>query len=159
MRIEGESSVEKDVWIRRSQPQDAEALQKLMHDYITLFYEQEEPDSKQTAAVITRLLDDEAFGVQFVAESEEGIVGFATLYVSFSTLKMKPQAIMNDLYVTAEMRGGKIGEKLFTACVDFVRDGDYASLVWETAADNEPAQAFYAKMGATLSEWLHYEIS
>ncbi|MFC4737293.1 GNAT family N-acetyltransferase [Bacillus daqingensis] len=151
--------MEKDVRIRRSQPQDAEALQKLMHEYITLFYEQTEPDPKQTAEVIKRLMEDEAFGVQFVAETDDGLAGFATLYVSFSTLKMKPQAIMNDLYVTADMRGGKVGEKLFTACVDFVRDGDYASLVWETAADNEPAQAFYAKMGGALSEWLHYEIS
>ncbi|MDF2904077.1 MAG: GCN5-related N-acetyltransferase, partial [Bacillus sp. (in: firmicutes)] len=77
----------------------------------------------------------------------------------FSTLKVKKQAILNDLYVVPNARGKKVGEKLFQNSLDYIRENDFSSMTWETAKDNVVAQSLYNKMGGELSEWLFYEIS
>jgi ribosomal protein S18 acetylase RimI-like enzyme len=61
--------------------------------------------------------------------------------------------------VIPNARGKKIGQKLFQACLEYIRENDFAFMTWETAKDNKIAQSLYNKMGGKLSEWLYYEIS
>jgi ribosomal protein S18 acetylase RimI-like enzyme len=98
-------------------------------------------------------------GIQFVAEQDGKLLGFTTLYFSFSTLQVKRMAILNDLFVIPEARGQKLGEKLFQTCLSYIRENDFAYMTWKTAKDNLVAQSLYNKMGGQLSEWLVYEIS
>jgi len=62
-----------------------------------------------------------ASGIQFVAEQNGNLLGFATLYFSFSILQVKKMAILNDLFVIPEARGQKLGEKLFQTCLSNIR--------------------------------------
>jgi GNAT superfamily N-acetyltransferase len=96
--------------------------------------------------------------VQFVAESAGDIVGFTTLYFTYSTTRAAKIAIMNDLYVVEEMRGEGVAEMLFKECTMYTKQNHYAAMIWETARDNKRAQRFYQKMGAEQGDWITYNI-
>ncbi|RDU37995.1 GNAT family N-acetyltransferase [Neobacillus piezotolerans] len=145
--------------IRPAAYQDVNRLYKLMRQYIVDFYKQPEPEEDKLKGLITHLMEAPSSGLQFVAEENGELIGFATLYFTFSTLKVKRQAILNDLFVVPESRGKKVGEKLFQASLGYIRENGFASMTWETAKDNLAAQSLYEKMGGKLSEWLVYEIN
>ncbi|MFD2680316.1 GNAT family N-acetyltransferase [Bacillus seohaeanensis] len=145
--------------IRPASNQDVPELYNLMRQYIVDFYEQPEPNENDLKGLINHLLDNPSSGLQFVAEENGELVGFATLYFTFSTLSVKRQAILNDLFVAPNVRGKKVGEKLFQTSLDYIRENDFSSMTWETAKDNVVAQSLYNKMGGKLAQWLFYEIS
>ncbi|MEH7112898.1 GNAT family N-acetyltransferase [Neobacillus niacini] len=147
-----------NIEIRKSQEADISKLKVLMEQYIVDFYNQPEPEENKLKGLINYLLENPSSGLQFVAEEDGEIIGFATLYFTFSTLKVKRQAILNDLFVVPNARGKKVGEKLFQTSLDYIRKNDFISMTWETAKDNFVAQSLYKKMGGELSEWLFYEI-
>jgi GNAT superfamily N-acetyltransferase len=148
-----------DIIIRRVQTEDALQLANLMNTYIVDFYKKQKPSEDSLHDLIRNLLDQPTSGIQFVAERNGKLLAFATIYFSFSTLQLKKVAILNDMFVSEEARGQKLGEKLFETCLIFIRENDFAYMTWETAKDNLIAQSLYNKMGGTLSEWLVYEIS
>ncbi|WP_088006431.1 GNAT family N-acetyltransferase [Indiicoccus explosivorum] len=144
--------------VRRAAASDEDDLYILMKQYITDFYKKEEPAEKDLKGHIRHLLSQPNEGLQFVAEENGRPLGFATLYFSYSTLQLKRQAIMNDLFVAEDARGKRIGEQLFRACLAYVREHDLAYMLWETGRDNTKAQAFYKKMGAEPAEQVFYEM-
>jgi len=149
----------KDAVIRAVHEQDIPQLLDLMVQYIVDFYNRPMPNEQSLENLIRQLLANPASGMQFCAERDGKLIGFATLYFTFSTLQVKRAAILNDLFVLSEARGAKLGEKLFQACLAFVRENDFAYMTWETAKDNLIAQSLYNKMGGHLSEWVSYEMS
>jgi ribosomal protein S18 acetylase RimI-like enzyme len=148
-----------NVTIREVTKDDAASLYVLMRQYIVDFYQRPEPNEEDLKGLIKHLIDHPSAGLQFVAEKEDGeLIGFATLYFTFSTLQVKKAAILNDLFITESGRGQKVGEKLFTHCLSYIREKQYAYMTWETAKDNYTAQSLYNKMGGKTSDWLVYEI-
>jgi ribosomal protein S18 acetylase RimI-like enzyme len=144
--------------IRIANETDIPQLYDLMVQYIVGFYQKPQPNEEKLKDLIRHLISHTETGLQFVAEKEGELVGFATLYFTFSTLQVKKAAILNDLYVAAEARGYKVGEQLFETCLSYIRENEFAYMTWETARDNLVAQGLYNKMGGKQSEWLVYEI-
>ncbi|MCM3545212.1 GNAT family N-acetyltransferase [Priestia megaterium] len=149
------------ITIRQANPADMEALISLMNEYIVDFYKRPQPAKKQLRNLINHLFQHPDAGVQFIANQNDEAVGFSTLYFTFSTTRVKPVAILNDLYVTEKARGQKIGEKLFSTSHQYTKEHQYAAMSWETAYDNTRAQTLYRKMGGNVTndEWIHYDIS
>ncbi|GIN85919.1 N-acetyltransferase [Heyndrickxia sporothermodurans] len=149
------------IHIRKANIADVDQLMNLMYQYIVDFYKRPRPDEKDVRELIYHLLKHPEAGVQFVAESEGRLIGFSTLYFTFRTTRVKKTAILNDLFVSPDARGIKVGEQLFKKSLDFTKDQGYAGMSWETAHDNYIGQSLYEKMGGkqTNSEWLHYEIN
>jgi GNAT superfamily N-acetyltransferase len=145
--------------VRKAEEKDIPSLCVLMKKYIVDFYKREIPEEGDLKAHIQFLLNSPASGLQFVAEVDQKIVGFATLYFTFSTLRLKRAAILNDLFVLPEVRGLKLGERLFKECIHYVRENGLADMTWETTEDNKVAQRLYDKLGGKRSEWIHYEMS
>jgi GNAT superfamily N-acetyltransferase len=146
------------IQVRQADSKDITELYGLMREYIVDFYNQPEPSEGELKGLIHHLLENPSSGVQFVAEENGRLIGFATLYFTFSTLKVKRQAILNDLFVHRDVRGKKVGETLFKTCLDYIRKHGFAGMTWETAKDNVAAQALYKKMGGEISKWVVYEI-
>jgi GNAT superfamily N-acetyltransferase len=144
--------------IRNADERDISQIYELMLDYIVDFYKKPKPNETELKNLIKHLLEHPEAGLQFLAEKDGKLVGFATLYFTFSTLQVKRAAILNDLFVTTEARGHKAGERLFETCLAYIREHDFAYMTWETARDNLVAQGLYNKMGGQVSEWLVYEI-
>ena len=147
-----------ELTIRPAEERDIPRLYHLMTQYIVDFYKKPEPNEAELKNLILHLQDHPDSGLQFVAEIEGEIVGFATLYYTFSTLQVKRAAILNDLFVSADARGQKVGEQLFTKCLEHIRKNNFAYMTWETSKDNYAAQSLYDKMGGSQSDWLVYEI-
>jgi GNAT superfamily N-acetyltransferase len=144
-----------EIIVRTTQDSDRKVLTGLMYEYIVDFYKRPKPPLNKLKGLIQMLLEGKE-GVQFVAEKDGRIVGFATLYFTYSSTRVSKIVIMNDLYVVEEMRGTSVAEKLFQACLAYKNENHYAAMVWETAQDNKRAQRFYEKMGGELGDWFTY---
>ncbi|MCP2043138.1 GNAT family N-acetyltransferase [Pontibacter sp. HSC-36F09] len=91
----------------------------------------------------------------FVAETKEGIVGIALYYMAYSTWKGK-MLFLEDLIVTERLRRGGIGKMLFNAVAREAKEIGAKRMKWQVLDWNEPAIAFYKKMGANLDgEWIN----
>lgn len=143
--------------IRRAEAGDRGQLASLMLEYIVDFYACPAPDQNDLARLQDRL-EEGRIGCQFVAERDGRLIGFATLYASYSTLRARPVAILNDLYVALEERGSGAGQALFKACREYARSQGYASMSWETDRSNTKAQRFYDRMGGEAGTWLTYSV-
>lgn len=90
--------------------------------------------------------------------SVDEVVGFALYYIRYST--WKGQAMyLEDLIVTKQMRGKKIGKLLFDRLIEEAKEKKLSRIVWQVLDWNEPAINFYKKYNAALDGgWLNCSI-
>ncbi|SDD98095.1 GNAT family N-acetyltransferase [Niabella drilacis] len=95
----------------------------------------------------------------FVAETENGIVAFALYYIRFST--WKGQAMyLEDILVTENMRGHKIGARLFDRLFEEAKEKGFKRICWQVLDWNAPAINFYKKYNASFDgEWINCAVS
>ena len=110
------------------------------------------------------IADPEREGVQFIARDRDSgaALGFATVFWTWSTTRAARIGVMNDLFVAPAARGaggGRVGEALIAACAERCRAHGAVVLTWQTALDNERAQALYDRIGARRSQWLDYDLA
>lgn len=79
-----------------------------------------------------------------VAETEAGIVGFASFSASE---EISATAEIGTLYAVPEVWGAGIGKQLMAAALMTLRQADYAKAVLWVLEDNERARRFYEAAG------------
>ena len=140
---------------------DLVELLPLMRAYCD-FYEVAPSDDALLEMSRALIADPGREGVQLIARARSGdAIGFATIFWTWSTTRAARVGVMNDLFVSPAARGaagGRVGEALIGACVDCCRAHGAVSLQWQTALDNERAQALYDRIGARRSQWLDYDL-
>ena len=95
----------------------------------------------------------------FVLENSPDLVGLALFYTAYSTWKGR-MLYLEDLVVTEAARRGGYGRLLFDAVVAEARRTGAQRLKWQVLDWNEPAIAFYKKLGAELdAEWINGNLS
>lgn len=115
---------------------------------------------KESNAVLITVedLEKDGFGEHplfklFVAEVDNEIVGMALFYPRYSTWK-GPTIHLEDLIVTEEKRGLKIGSSLYKKVIEYGYNIGVKRIEWAVLDWNEPAIAFYESTGATvLRDW------
>jgi GNAT superfamily N-acetyltransferase len=142
--------------IERVQPADVEDLLTLMRAYCD-FYEVTPAEEDLRSLATALLRDPDCEGVQLLArDTDRRAVGFATVYWSWSTTSACRIGIMNDLFVAEAARGQGLAELLIEACrAECARRGA-RRMTWQTALDNQRAQAVYDRVGGTREQWLDY---
>lgn len=89
----------------------------------------------------------------FVAEMAEEIVGIAIFYPRYSTWK-GPTIHLEDLIVTENKRGFKIGSALYKKVIEYGYNKGVERIEWNVLDWNEPAIKFYESTGAkVLRDW------
>jgi GNAT superfamily N-acetyltransferase len=89
-----------------------------------------------------------------VAEYEGKGVGFALFFYNYSTFLTKPGIYLEDIFVLPEYRRYGIGTAILTKVAQIAVSRNCGRLEWSVLDWNEPAQAFYRRMGASiLDEW------
>jgi len=165
-----------DVAIAVVREDDLSDLLPLMRGYCD-FYEVSPSDDALLALSRALIADPERDGTQLIARAAPASnvrltptdaanrtqlgepLGFATIYWSWSTTNGPGRlAIMNDLFVAPEARGGGVAEALIEACRERAREHGAIALQWETALDNERAQKVYDRVGGERSQWLTYSL-
>lgn len=98
-------------------------------------------------------------GCQFIFRDAGEVVGFATVYFTFTSTIAAKVAVLNDLYTLPRLRGKGVGRKLTEHCREFAALNGAARLQWVTAPDNEQAQKLYDSMNTKKSTWHFYTYS
>ncbi|MDO7884774.1 GNAT family N-acetyltransferase [Hymenobacter cheonanensis] len=144
--------------LRRGQEADLPRVLALIQELAV--YERE-PDA------VTNTLDmmrHDGFGPApifgfFVLESAGDLIGLALFYTAYSTWKGR-MLYLEDLVVTEAARRGGYGRLLFDAVVAEARRTGAQRMKWQVLDWNEPAIAFYKKLGANIEgEWLNGNLS
>ena len=137
---------------------DLGELLELLRGYCD-FYEVAPSDEQLLELSRALIADPDREGMQLIARDATGTaVGFATLYWSWQTLSAARLGVMNDLFVAPDARGRGVAEGLIAACRDACAAHGATTLAWQTALDNDRAQAVYDRVGGRRSQWLDYSL-
>lgn len=81
-------------------------------------------------------------------------VGFAVYFPNFSTFAGRPGIYLEDLFVLPAFRGKGIGKALLGYLAGIAKERNCARLEWAVLDWNQPAIAFYRRLGAVpMHEW------
>ena len=89
-----------------------------------------------------------------IAEQDGEPVGFALFFHNFSTFLCQKGLYLEDLFVRPAARGTGLGKLLLQRLAQIALERDCGRFEWSVLDWNVDAQAFYARMGATmLDDW------
>jgi GNAT superfamily N-acetyltransferase len=146
-----------DILIRKAVRKDCVRMMELIQELAT--YEKA-PDE---VTVTLDHFEESGFGANpvwwaFVAEANGVVVGMALYYVRYSTWKGQ-RMYLEDILVTEDMRGQKIGSLLFDALIVEAKEKGFNGMNWQVLDWNEPAINFYKKYNANFDpEWVNCSI-
>lgn len=120
------------------------------------FYKISDISDSRNREFFSQFGEDNSSGCQFLFRDSGSVVGFATVYFTFTSSITAKVAVLNDLYTSPDLRGKGIGRQLIEHCRQFAADNGAARLQWVTAPDNEPAQKLYDSMQTGKSSWQFY---
>jgi GNAT superfamily N-acetyltransferase len=124
-------------------------------------YERLESKVVATEADLQRWL----FGTERVAEAViardgEEALGFALFFPVFSTFLGRPGIYLEDLFIRESARGRGVGRALLTHLARLAVSRGWGRVDWSVLDWNEPAIAFYRRIGAEpQSEWRIWRLS
>ncbi|GGK39773.1 MULTISPECIES: GNAT family N-acetyltransferase [Flavobacteriaceae] len=141
-----------DFTIRDAKIEDVPSILNLIKE---LAHFEKEADAVE---VTVNDLEKDGFGETplfkiFVAEIAKEIVGIALFYPRYSTWK-GPTIHLEDLIVTEQKRGLKIGSALYKKVIEYGFKKGVKRIEWNVLDWNEPAIDFYESTGAkVLRDW------
>lgn len=101
-----------------------------------------------------RLLSNEAFIIS--ASEEDRWYGFALIYPLFSSVRMRPIYLLNDLFVVPEARNKSVGKALLRYCQQMARDNNQAGIQLETDKTNQVGNYLYPSTGFELIQHANF---
>jgi len=141
--------------IRQITLKDREQWEKLYRDYANF------SDVKVNNKVIQTVwnwLHDKTHKLEcLVYEIDREIVAFAIYTNMPRTLSGKNIGFLDDLFVDANFRGKRIGEKLLKKLKEIAGDNKWDFVRWISKQDNLPANTLYNRV-AEKTTWDLYEI-
>lgn len=121
------------------------------------FYGEKYDLEASASFLASRLARDESI-VLIARNDEDEPVGFGQIYPSFSSTRLTPLWILNDLFVTEEARGTGAVDALLDTAAALATDAGATSIELATAHTNLRAQAVYDRSGYQVDEvFKHYE--
>ncbi len=145
--------------IDRAHPADADlivALVRELAEYERLLHEvQIRPEDLHRD-----LFGARPFAEAVIARVDGEPVGFALWFHNYSTFAGRPGLYLEDLFVRPAFRGHGYGEALLRYLAGVAVARGCARFEWSVLDWNEPAIAFYRKLGATpMADWTVQRIS
>lgn len=107
-----------------------------------------------SAAFLAERLEREESIVLIALDGDEA-VGFTQIYRSFSSTRLAPIWILNDLFVTESARGSGAADALLDAAATLAKRAGAVELELATAHTNLRAQAVYDRHGYQVDD--HYK--
>lgn len=138
----------------RAAPAHLPALEELFHGYRG-FYGHPRDEARVMRFLGDRLARGDSVVLVALGEGDEAL-GFAQLYPSFSSLRLRPAWILNDLFTAPEHRRRGVARALLQAVRTVAEESGAALVELATAESNDSARALYEAAGYRLDEFLHY---
>jgi GNAT superfamily N-acetyltransferase len=138
--------------IRPATEEDAQLLFDLILELAT--YEKLSESVRGDAEVLRRSLFEQRAAEALLLEVDEEAAGYAIFFTTFSTFECRSGIWLEDVYVRPEHRRGGTGLAVMEHLARLALDRGHVRLEWCALEWNEPALAFYSKLGARrLDDW------
>jgi ribosomal protein S18 acetylase RimI-like enzyme len=146
------------VKVIRAQLSDVSQAAPLFAAYREFYGEPYDLDAS-ASFLASRLARDES--IVLIAKDDDDVpVGITQIYPAFSSTRLAPIWILNDLFVSEDARGTGAVDALLDTAATLAVDAGAIAIELSTAHTNLRAQAVYARSGyAEDTTYKHYEKS
>jgi GNAT superfamily N-acetyltransferase len=141
--------------IRALEEKDKSQWLKLWAGYLEFYKSTISPE--QTELTWKRLINNELKMFGFVAESEEGVIGFTHCLFRPSTWTETDYCYLEDLFVDPNIRGKGVGRALMEKVVEFAKQKESKRVYWTTQEFNKTARVLYDSI-TPVSEFVQYRL-
>jgi GNAT superfamily N-acetyltransferase len=141
--------------IRAIEEKDKDQWLKLWAGYLEFY--KSTISSEQTELTWKRLINNEQKMFGFVAESEEGVIGFTHCLFRPSTWTETDYCYLEDLFVDPSIRGKGIGRALMNKVVELAKEKNSKRVYWTTQEFNKTARVLYDSI-IPVSEFVQYRL-
>jgi GNAT superfamily N-acetyltransferase len=112
---------------------------------------------EQTELTWKRLINNELKMFGFVAENEDGVIGFTHCLFRPSTWTETDYCYLEDLFVDPLIRGKGVGRALIDKVVELAREKKSKRVYWTTQEFNKTARVLYDSI-TPVSEYVQYRL-
>ena len=141
--------------IRAIEEKDKDQWLKLWAGYLE--YYKSAISSEQTELTWKRLVKNELKMFGFVAENEDGVIGFAHCLFRPSTWTETDYCYLEDLFVDLNIRGKGIGRALMERVIELAKEKKSKRVYWTTQEFNKTARVLYDSI-TPVSEFVQYRL-
>jgi GNAT superfamily N-acetyltransferase len=141
--------------IRAIEEKDKDQWLKLWAGYLEFY--KSTISSEQTELTWKRLINNELKMFGFVAESEDGVIGFTHCLFRPSTWTETDYCYLEDLFVDPNIRGKGIGRALINKVVELAKEKNSKRVYWTTQEFNKTARVLYDSI-IPVSEFVQYRL-
>ena len=141
--------------IRAIEEKDKNQWLKLWAGYLEFYKSTISPE--QTDLTWKRLINNELKMFGFVAESEEGVIGFTHCLFRPSTWTETDYCYLEDLFVDPNIRGKGVGRALMNKVFELAKEKKSKRVYWTTQEFNETARILYDSI-TPVSEFVQYRL-
>ena len=127
-----------------------------LFDAYRLFYGKPTDNAGARAFLQERLHNGDSLILLALDEATPRALGFTQLYPVFSSVRMQPLWILNDLFVNPDARGQGVGRRLMEAARLRAQEAGVVALALATEKNNTPAKALYEALGYELDTAFDY---
>jgi GNAT superfamily N-acetyltransferase len=141
--------------IRAIEEKDKSQWLKLWAGYLEFYKSTILPE--QTELTWKRLINNELKMFGFVAEDENGVIGFTHCLFRPSTWTETDYCYLEDLFVDPNIRGKGVGRALMEKVVDLAKEKKSKRVYWTTQEFNKTARILYDSI-TPVSEYIQYRL-
>jgi GNAT superfamily N-acetyltransferase len=144
-----------DLIIRELKETDKQRWLELWAGYLDFY--KSTLSNEQTEFTFKRLInhDEKMFG--FVAENENGVIGFTHCLFRPSTWTETDYCYLEDLFVDPNIRGKGIGRALMNRVIELAKEKNSKRVYWTTQEFNKTARVLYDSI-TSVSEFVQYRL-
>ena len=143
------------VTIRAIEEKDKGQWLKLWAGYLEFY--KSTISTEQTELTWKRLINNELKMFGFVAENEDGVIGFTHCLFRPSTWTETDYCYLEDLFVDPMIRGKGVGRALIDKVVELAREKKSKRVYWTTQEFNKTARVLYDSI-TPVSEYVQYRL-
>ena len=141
--------------IRAIEEKDKSQWLKLWAGYLEFYKSTISPE--QTELTWKRLINNELKMFGFVAENEDGVIGFTHCLFRPSTWTETDYCYLEDLFVDPNIRGKGAGRALMEKVFHLAKEKKSKRVYWTTQEFNKTARVLYDSI-SPVSEFVQYRL-